>query len=55
LNYNLNHNTLFSFNNYKDNNKIQLDNEIFEMVEKIKKIQEQQKRKHDSRIIVPGR
>jgi hypothetical protein len=38
LNYNLNHNTLFSFNNYKDNNKIQLDNEIFEMVEKIKKI-----------------
>ena len=27
--HNLNHNTLYSFNNYKDNNKIQLDNEIF--------------------------
>lgn len=35
LNYNLNHNLLFSFNNYKDNNKIQLDNEIFRMVEKV--------------------
>ena len=29
LMHNLNHNTLYSFNNYKDNNKIQLDNEIF--------------------------
>jgi len=36
LNYNLNHNILFSFNNYKDNNKIQLDNEIFKMIEKVK-------------------
>lgn len=38
LYYNLNHNTLFSFNNYKDNNKIQLDNEIFEMIEKIRDV-----------------
>lgn len=36
LMYNLNHNTLYSFNNYKDNNKIQLDNEIFTMVDRIR-------------------
>lgn len=36
LHFNLNHNILFSANNYKDNNKIQLDNEIFTMINKIK-------------------
>ena len=32
----LKHNTLFSFNNYKDDNKIQLNNEIFINIEKMK-------------------
>lgn len=41
LHYNLNHNILFSFNNYKDNNKIQLDDEVFRMVEKVAKVQEE--------------
>jgi hypothetical protein len=38
LMHNLNHNTLYSFNNYKDNNKIQLDNEIFTMVERAREV-----------------
>lgn len=36
LNYNLKHNILFSSNNYKDNNKIQLDDEIYTMIDKVK-------------------
>jgi hypothetical protein len=38
LMHNLNHNILYSFNNYKDNNKIQLDNEIFTMVERAREV-----------------
>lgn len=41
LKYNLKHNTLISPNNYQDNNKIQLDNEIYMMIDKIKKIHEE--------------
>jgi hypothetical protein len=41
LYYNLNHNILFSFNNYKDNNKIQLDDEVFKMIEKVSKVKEE--------------
>lgn len=40
LNYNLNKNILFSTNNYKDNNKIQLDNEIYRMIDKVKNVYE---------------
>jgi hypothetical protein len=40
LNYNLNKNILFSTNNYKDNNKIQLDNEIYKMIDKVKGVYE---------------
>ena len=40
LNYNLNKNILFSTNNYKDNNKIQLDNEIYRMIDKVKGVYE---------------
>ncbi|HUS51782.1 MAG TPA: hypothetical protein VMZ91_16560 [Candidatus Paceibacterota bacterium] len=32
----LTHNVLFSFKNYHDNNKIQLDDEIFRVIEKLK-------------------
>lgn len=38
LHYNLNHNILFSTNNYKDNNKIQLDNEIYTMIDRVNKV-----------------
>lgn len=36
LDYNLNHNILFAFTNYKDDNKSQLNDEIFIMIEKVK-------------------
>ena len=41
LHYNLVHNILFSTNNYKDNNKIQLDNEIYKMINKVKGVYEE--------------
>ena len=48
LMHNLNHNTLYSFNNYKDNNKIQLDNEIFTMVERAREVYDKLKSCSDS-------
>ena len=38
LEKNLKYNTLFSFNNYKDDNKIQLNNEIFIYIDKLKEV-----------------
>jgi hypothetical protein len=48
LMHNLNHNILYSFNNYKDNNKIQLDNEIFTMVERVREVYDKLKSCSDS-------
>lgn len=38
LTYNLKHNNLFSPNNYKDNNKLQLDDQIYIMINKVKDV-----------------
>jgi hypothetical protein len=38
LTYNLKHNNLFSPNNYKDNNKLQLDDQIYIMIDKVKDV-----------------
>lgn len=38
LTYNLKHNNLFSPNNYKDNNKLQLDDQIYIMIGKVKDV-----------------
>lgn len=40
LDYNIKHNTLFSAKNYEDNNKSQLNDEVYKMISKVKNVYE---------------